>query len=875
MHPQRRSELRTPDSEVWWHRAIIFAMHASASALRSSLRLSLGLSLKMLARDARAGELRILLAALVIAVASVTSVGFFADRIGRALNQESHQLIGADFVVSSDRPLDGAVAAAAAARGLRVARAINFPSMAAHGGKTHLAGFKAVTPGYPLRGTLRIAPDRNLPDAPTKEIPAPGTVWLDEQLATSLQVKPGDKIAVGDSELVFAKVVTLEPDRGASFFSIAPRLLFNQADLAATQLIQPGSRVVYRLLAAGNELAVADYAVWVKANLARGQWIEEISNARPEVRASVDRAQQFLGLVALLAVILAAVSIALASRRFMQRHLDGCAVLRSMGASQRTLLTMFAAEFLLLGLIGSALGTVIGYAVHAVIAQILGYLVTTQLPAAGVLPAVQGFATGTLLLMGFALPPLMQLAGVPPVRVIRRETGEPKPLTVLTYAAGAAVLAGLVMWQARDLKLGLVASGGFATALGLSAFVTWQVLRSLARLRTRSSSTSRFSWRYGVAAMRRRSLATVTQVVALSLGLAALLLLTITRGDLMAQWEKSVPADAPNRFVLNVQPDQRDLFNQQFAAAGLAKPDTFPMVRGRLIAVNGTPTGPELFGEARAKRLVDREFNLSYMSGLPAHNQVTAGNWFTPRQLEEGALSVEDGIAKTLGIKMGDVLTYEVAGQKFSAPVTNLRKLDWDSMRVNFFVIVTPKLLEPFPTTFISAFHLPQDKPGITDRFTDQLVARMPNITIVDVAAILRQVRGVIGQVAQAVQFIFLFTLAAGITVLYAALTASQDERTREAGIMRALGASGAQLKAAQWAEFVLTGALAGLFAALMAWGIGWSVGHFVLHLPMAFNPWLWVAGIGSGALCAFAGGALALAGTLKRPPMATLREAM
>ena len=362
-------------------------MHASAPAPRSSLRLSLGLSLKMLARDARAGELRILLAALVIAVASVTSVGFFADRIGRALNQESHQLIGADFVVSSDRPLDGAVAAAAAARGLRVARAINFPSMAAHGGKTHLAGFKAVTPGYPLRGTLRIAPDRNLPDAPTKEIPAPGTVWLDEQLATSLQVKPGDKIAVGDSELVFAKVVTLEPDRGASFFSIAPRLLFNQADLAATQLIQPGSRVVYRLLAAGNELAVADYAVWVKANLARGQWIEEISNARPEVRASVDRAQQFLGLVALLAVILAAVSIALASRRFMQRHLDGCAVLRSMGASQHTLLTMFAAEFLLLGLIGSALGTVIGYAVHAVIAQILGYLVTTQLPAAGVLPA--------------------------------------------------------------------------------------------------------------------------------------------------------------------------------------------------------------------------------------------------------------------------------------------------------------------------------------------------------------------------------------------------------------------------------------------------------------------------------------------------------
>ncbi len=825
----------------------------------------------MLARDARAGELRILLAALVIAVASVTSVGFFADRIGRALSQESHQLIGADFVVSSDRPIPEDLSDAALARGLRVARAINFPSMSSFGDKTHLAGFKAVSAGYPLRGSLRVAPDRNQADAATRDIPAPGTVWLDEQLATSLMVKPGDRIGVGESELRFERVVTLEPDRGASFFSIAPRLMFNQADLAATKLIQPGSRVTYRLLVAGSEVAVADYTTWVKKVLARGQWIEEISNARPEVRASVDRAQQFLGLVALLAVILAAVSIALASRRFMQRHLDGCAVLRSMGASQRTLFTMYAVEFLLLGLIGSALGTLLGYVVHALIAQILGYLVATQLPAAGAMPALQGFATGTLLLLGFALPPLMQLAGVPPIRVIRRETGDPKPLTVLTYALGAGVLAGLILWQARDVKLGLVASAGFAAAMGASALVTWWVLRGLARLRTRSSGAGGFSWRYGVAAMRRRGLATVTQVVALSLGLAALLLLTITRGDLMAQWEKSVPPDAPNRFVINVQPDQRALFAQQFADAGLAKPDTYPMVRGRLIAVNDVPTGPELFREDRAKRLVDREFNLSYMAELPSHNRVISGGWFTPRQLQDGALSVEDGIAKTLNLKIGDVLTYEVAGQKFSAPVTNLRKLDWDSMRVNFFVIVTPRLLEPFPTTFISAFHLPKNQPG----FIDKLVARMPNLTVVDVEAILRQLRGVIGQVAEAVQFIFLFTLAAGITVLYAALTASQDERTREAGIMRALGASGAQLKSAQWAEFILTGALAGLFAALIAWGIGYSVGRFVLNLPMAFNPWLWVAGIGSGASCAFAGGALALAGTLKRPPIVTLREAV
>ncbi len=853
----------------------------------------LRLSVRMLARDARAGELRVLLAALIIAVASVTSVGFFADRIGRALTLESHQLIGADFVVSSDRAVPVTFIDEAAKRGLRTTRAVNFPSMASASGataleKTHLAGFKAVAPGYPLRGTLRTAADRNQPDSATREIPAPGTVWLDEQLVTSLDLKPGAMIGVGDTRLKFARVVTLEPDRGASFFAIAPRLMFNLADLDATKLIQPGSRVTYRLLVAGDEAAMAGYVTWAKANLQRGQWIEEISNARPEVKNSVERAQQFLGLVALLAAILAAVSIALASRRFMQRHLDGCAVLRSMGASQRTLFTLFGFEFLLLGLIGSAIGTVLGYAVHALLAGLLGYLVSAQLPAAGPLPAVQGFATGTLLLLGFALPPLIQLAGVPPVRVIRREVGEPKAATLLTYLFGAAVLVALILWQARDVKLGLIASAGFAVAMAASALATAWVLRWLARLRMvrgtsagggssddrsggSSGGSAAFSWRYGVAAMRRRNLATVTQVVALSLGLAALLLLTITRGDLMAQWQKSVPVDAPNRFAINIQPEQRALFDQTFAKAGIGAPQTFPMVRGRLIAINGKPTGPELFRDDRAKRLVDREFNLSYMNDLPAHNKVSAGDWFTPQQLEAGALSVEDGIATTLNLKIGDTLTYEVAGRSFSAPVTNLRKLDWDSMRVNFFVIVTPKLLAPHPTTFISAFHLPASQ----SQLPDQLVARMPNLTIVDVDAILRQLRGVIGQVAQAVQFIFFFTLAAGITVLYAALTASQDERMKEAGIMRALGASSKQLQHAQWAEFILTGALAGCFAALIAWGIGFAVSEKVLHLPMGFNPWLWVAGIAGGAACAFVGGALALSGVLKLPPMVTLREAV
>jgi putative ABC transport system permease protein len=826
---------------------------------------TLSLALRMFARDARAGELRLLLIALAIAVASVTSVGFFADRIGRALSQESHQLIGADFVLSADRPLPPEFADEARRRGLLLAHAISFPSMASRGEQSHLSGFKAVSAGYPLRGSLRTAPDRNMPDARTRDIPARGGVWLDEQLAGSLGARPGDMLGVGDIKLRFERVVTLEPDRGASFFAIAPRLMLNIDDVPATGLIQAGSRVTYRLLVAGDEKAMADYTSWARSRIVRGQWVEEVSNARPEVRATVERAQQFLGLVALLAVILAAVSIALAARRFMQRHLDGCAVLRSMGASQATLLSLFLVEFVLLGVIGSALGTALGYAMHALLVQLLGYLVATQLPAPTLLPALQGFATGTLLLLGFALPPLIQLAGVPPIRVIRREVGEPRPATLLAYALGGTVLVLLVLWQARDLKLGAIAAGGFALALGVSALLTYGALRLLARLRGEAG----FSWRYGVAAMRRRSLATVTQVVALSLGLAALLMLTVTRGDLTSQWQARLPPDAPNRFVINLQPDQRAQFDAAFAAAGMPRAETYPMIRGRLLAVNGKAIGPDAFKEDRAKRLVDREFNLSYMRTLPAHNRISAGRWFDADNPAAAELSVEEGIMKTLGLKMGDRLTYEVAGRSFDAPITSVRKLDWDSMRANFFVIASPALLEGFPQTYMTAFHLPSARAELQA----QLVARMPNLTVVDIEALIRQVRSVIDQVVAAVQFIFVFALAAGLTVLYAALTASQDERVREAGIMRALGASSSQLKRAQWAEFLVTGALAGLFAASIAFGVGAAVSEFVLNLPTRFNPWLWLAGMGSGAACALAGGVLALSGVLKRPPVSTLRE--
>ncbi len=840
-------------------------MHSYSELIRMGAR--------MLLRDWRAGELRVMLIALIVAVASVTSVSFFTERIKRALEREAHQLIGADFVLSSDKPTAQRYIDEALKRGLTTARVVNFPSMVTLGAgdqlKAHLAGVKTVSTGYPLRGTLRTASALNQPDARTRDIPQRGTVWLDEQLTGVLGVKPGDRVQLGDASFAVDRVLTLEPDRGASFFAIAPRLMLNSEDLPSTNLIQVGSRVVYRLLVAGEDEPVKAYAAWVKAQIAvgKGEWLEEVSNARPEVRATSERANQFLGLVALLAVILASVAIALAARRFTMRHLDSCAVMRCLGATQSTLTRLFLIEFMLLALAASLVGCLIGFGVHAALASILGYLVAASLPAPTLMPALQGFATGVLLLIGFALPPLLQLANVPPVRVIRRETGLPQPLTLLSYSIGLAGLVGLLVWQSGDVKLGLLIAGGFIAALALFSVIAWGALSALARARHAGVGVS---WRYGLAAMQRRAATSVAQIVALGLGLMAMLMLTVIRGDLVDTWRKTVPADAPNRFLINVQPEQRAGVLATFAESKLTAPEIYPMIRGRLVAVNGKPVTETTYTDQRARRNVDRELNLSTMAQLPGHNKVVAGTWFGAAANDAGAFSVEEGIAKTLNVGLGDELTFEIGGQRVSARISSLRKLNWDSMRANFFVIGSPGLLDKFPTSYISAFNLPVSQA----RFTDKLIAKYPNLSVVDVGAIVKQVQTVIEQVVKAVQFVFFFTLAAGVVVLYAALNASQDERVREAGIMRALGAQNSQLRATQLAEFALTGLLAGLFAACGAAAIGYAVGEYVLQLPITLKPSLWLLGIGAGLVCSMGGGWLSLAGALKRPAMVTLREA-
>lgn len=816
-------------------------------------------------RDARAGELRLLVLALVVAVAAVTSVGFLADRVGRALERDASQMLGADLLLDANEPISSAFIDAARERDITVSRTLQFPSMASAGDAAQLVSLKAVEPGYPLRGSLRVADDPTDAGSATRDIPAPGTIWADAQLLALLGVNVGDTIGLGDSRFRVSRVITYEPDRGMQFVNVAPRVMMRAEDLASTGLVTLGSRVGYALLAAGEPDNVADYATWLGENLQRGQKIATVSSGRPEVQRTLDRAQRFLALVALLAVLISAVAVALAAGRFMTRHRDGIAVMRCLGAVQRQVSLMLWCEFTLVGVLASAVGCLVGFGVHQGLVVALGNLIDTQLPAPSVMPALQGLVTGVLLLLGFALPSLAQLRHVPPARVLRRDADRLRARGAIGYALGAVGFSLLIWWFAGNARLGGVVAGGFLGAFAAFALVAWLCILGLARLRGMASGMP--ALRFALAGVVRRRAATITQVCALAVGLMALLLLAMTRTDLVAGWQRTLPPDAPNRFLINIQPDQRAPVQDFLKSHGIHQATLWPMIRGRLVAVDGRPVSPDDYDEPRAKRLVDREFNLSYGEQLPAANKVQEGRWLNPSVPE---VSLESGLAQSLRLAVGDVLTFDIAGQQVQATVAGTRSVDWDSMQVNFFAVLSPAALENLPQSWITSFHLPADRAGLPR----ELLRQFPNLTVFDVGSILNQLQSVLDQVITAVQLLFIFTLVAGVLVLAAALTATRDERIREAAVLRALGATRRQLARAQRIEVLAVGGLAGFLAAAGACTIAWALSTYVFDFRITLSAWPWLVGVGVGMAAAWAGAALALRGVLRTPPLLTLRQA-
>ncbi|UCV20967.1 ABC transporter permease [Ferribacterium limneticum] len=820
---------------------------------------------RTLGRELRSGELRLLFAALAIAVAAVTAVGFFADRVRLALEREAQQMMGGDLILIADHALPEAYAAEARRRGLKLAETLIFPSMVIGPEQAQLADIKAVSPGYPLRGRVEISADEDQPGAPAEGGPATGSVWLDERLSAALQVAPGGSVTVGAQTLQVAAILTREPDRGVNFFSLAPRLMMHVDDIPATGLIQPGARIRYSLLAAGEAKAVAGYQTWLTRRLDRGERLEDTRNARPEIRGALDRAERFLGLSTVLTVVLAAVAAAMAARRYMQRHLDACAVMRCLGMTQGGLLRLHGWLFLWLALLAAVVGSIVGYAAHFVLIHWLSALLVLELPVPGWLPLVGGLGVAGVLLFGFAFPPLMQLASVPTLRVMRRELGPPQASSLSGYALGLALLAGLIIWVAGDIRLGAYAVGGFVVALGSFWVIARLIIAAIARLRGGAG----FGWRQGLASLTRHASSSAVQIVALAIGLMAMLLLTVIRAELLDAWQQSVPVDAPNRFVINIQPDQRQPVADMLRASGV-EAELLPMIRARLVRIAGREVSPASFPEdERAQRLIEREFNLSWRGDLPAGNRVTAGRWFAPEDAGQGLASVEEGLAKTLGIQLGDELVFMVAGVEKRVKTSNLRKLSWDSMRVNFFVLTPPGVIEDAPASYITSFHLPAER---ADAASD-LVRRFPGLTMIDVGAILHQLQAVIGQVAGAVQFVFVFALLAGGIVLYSALLTSFDERRYELAVMRSLGAQRAQLRQAMLVELGVIGSVAGLMAAIGAMLLGRIVGQQAFQLDLSFGLWLPALSTVGGGLLAVVIGWLAIRQLIATPPLLALRN--
>ncbi len=826
----------------------------------------------LLWRDLRAGELRLLVVAVLLAVAALTAVGFFADRLKGGLARDARLLLGGDAVVASDNPLPPAFATQARTLGLQATGTLGFPTMArasdAQGGATRLVALKSVAAGYPLRGQLTVAPSRDAPAGPARGIPPAGQAWVDASLLDALQLQVGDALLLGDATLRIGQVLVTEPDRGAGFMSFAPRVMINDADLAATRLVQPASRLNYRLAVAGPDAAVARYTQWAQAQIQagdlRGVRLESFEAGRPEMRQTLDRAEKFLNLVALLSALLSAVAVALAARAFAASHLDDCAMLRVLGQRQRHIAMAYAFEFGVVGLFASLLGVALGWGVHFVFVLLLSGLVEASLPLPSLWPAGFGVGMGLTLLLAFGMPPVLQLAKVPALRVIRRDLGGLQPASVGVLGLGVAGFVVLLLAASSDLKLGSIAVGGFALAVGLFAGLSFAAVKLLRRAVNEATAP-----RWLVLATRQvcaRPAYAVMQVSALAVGLLALVLLVLLRTDLIDSWRRATPPDAPNRFVINVMPEQAQAFRKLLDDAGVVRYDWYPMIRGRLIGINGRTVSPDDFQEERARRLVDREFNLSHSGAQPAHNQVVAGRW---QPEETGTVSVEEGLAKTLGLKLGDTMVFDIGGIRSEARITSLRKVDWGSLRANFFVIYPVSQLADVPSTYIGAFRAP-DRPG----FDNALVRAFPNVTNVDMSATLRQVQSVLDKVIRAVEFLFGFTLAAGLVVLFAAVTATREERAREFAVMRAVGARASLLRQVQRAELVGVGLLAGFLASAVAMAVGWGLARYAFEFEWRASPAVPLLGALAGAVLALVAGWWGLRGVITRPVVETLRRA-
>jgi len=813
-------------------------------------------------RDLKAGELRVLALALIVAVASVTAVGFFTDRIGRAMERQAADVLAADLLATSGLALPESIAAKAAEYGLNMAEHTRFPSVVINkNDESQLVAVKAVTAGYPLRGALKLV-SLDQPDIPAPlPMPALGTVWIDTQLKNILALGQGDTLTLGAMDFRVERLIQFEPDRGENVFEIAPRVMMHADDLAASKLLGPGSRARFTLLMSGEFAQLDTMQDWLKENMADEVRVQSVRDGSPQLKRALDRAQRFLGLASVVTVLLAGAAIALAVRQFSLHQADASAVLRTMGASRAEVITWLALRLAMIVVLASLVGIVIGWFAQLLLAQLLQTWFSMALPAAGWWPPVIGALTAFIAVAGFGLMPVLRAGQVEVMRVLQRDYSGLDTSVWVTTAIGLIATYFVVLMQSRDWLLSAIVVAGVVVMLGVFALFGRYIIKLV-----RAVAGARF--RLSVAGLQRRAGSSVVQLAAFAMGIMALLLIAIVRVDVLDAWERDIPEGAPNVFVVNIQPDQVEGFDQRLNSQDIDVAGIFPMVRARLVSHNGEPTIRDV-GDSRQQRRARREYNLTYSDVPPPAGEVVAGDWWPTDGSAEPAWSIEEDWADDRGYSVGDSLTFKIAGVEVTAPVRNLRKVDWESFQVNFFVVASPVTLADMPATFVTSFKIDSDFSTATSGWAREF----PGIAALDIGAIMTRVKSLMDRASLAVEYVFLFTVLAGICVLLAAVQSSQGERIRESALLRALGASHRQIKHAVVAEFAILGAIAGFLAAFFATMVAWALSRFVFELPFEVNVWLWIVGVVGGAVGISIAGFLATRRVLVTPPVVALRN--
>lgn len=814
-------------------------------------------------REWFAGELSMLAGAVIVAVAAMTAVNTFANRIERAMAASANDLLAADLVVQSRAPLEPSWEKEATQRGLATALATIFPSVVFYGEESQLAAVKTVTDSYPLRGELTLTDTPFGPGTPVSAAPPKGEVWVDSRLAAALGAPLGAKLEVGRLNLELTSIIALEPDRQGDLFNLGPRLMFNHADLAASELLGPASRASYRLMLAGSDDQLESFKTWLKPQM-QGQRFTTIRDTQQQLRAALERADRFLSLAALSAVLLSGIAIVMAARRFSQRHYDSVAILRCLGAKRSDSVTAFMLQLFIVGLPAAVIGTAVGFAAQGVLAGILSGLVVGELPAPGLKPALQGIVTGLIMLLGFALPPLARLRQITPLRVLRRDLGPVAQSDRLTSLIPFIAAGALLLWQARDLTLGLYLLGGTALAalaMGGMALAAIRLLRALGK-------RAGFAWRFGVANVARRAASSVVQISGLGLGLMVVLLLSVVRGQLLDDWQASLPEDTPNFFLINIQPEQLAGTQDHLKTLGLETTSLYPMAVSKLSGINGRLPDADEFEDPRAQRRLNGTVNVSWNAALPPGNRIIDGEWFdVDDDLDEA--SIAESWASQLNLAVGDTISFTVGEVERTVTVTNIREVEWDSFHVNFYVLLEPGPFDDVARSYLSSFYLSKQS---SSELT-QLARQYPNISILDVDDLLTKVREIIGQVTYAVEFVFIFTLIAGLVVILAALRSTQDERVYESAILRTVGAAARKLRLGVLAEFSVLGLVAGGLAGIAAILIGGVLATQVFNSVYQPNYWLLLVGLVIGVLTTCTVGLSGNRQVVNASPLITLRR--